>query len=175
MLTEASRLPEGSVARRRVFTRDEDDSLGQLVNSGTLNNWAEIARQMPGRTSRQCRDRWTNYLAPNITFQPWRPEEDDLITRMVNEIGTKWAAIARLTVGRSGNAVKNRWYSCLKGVCRCNAAGEWVIAPDLQARLRVAPQPQPEQKASREEEPSGKLLTWELLAIDDAELAGEWY
>jgi hypothetical protein len=101
-------------AHRHVFSPEEDQALAALVASDSLNTWLEIAARMPGRSARQCRDRWTNYLAPTISLDPWTPEEDDLIMRKVEECGTKWAAIAKEIPGRSDNAIKNRWYTALK-------------------------------------------------------------
>jgi hypothetical protein len=99
---------------RRVFSQEEDRALTALVASESCNTWLEIAAGMPGCSARQCRDRWTNYLAPTISLDPWTPEEDELIMRRVEECGTKWAAIAKELPRRSDNAIKNRWYTALK-------------------------------------------------------------
>ncbi|RHY35537.1 hypothetical protein DYB32_000009 [Aphanomyces invadans] len=44
---------------------DEDDVLRQLVAEGR-KNWGQVAARIPGRTSKQCRERWYNHLDPNI-------------------------------------------------------------------------------------------------------------
>jgi hypothetical protein len=72
-------------------------------------NWQEIASYMPGRTGRQCRDRFVNYLAPTLTWQPWSRAEDDIIIKMFKQVGPRWAQIAACLPGRSSNSVKNHW------------------------------------------------------------------
>jgi hypothetical protein len=141
---------------RRVFTADEDRVLSGLVESRAHGNWSEVAQHMPGRTARQCRDRWTNYLAPAISFEPWRLEEDDLIIQKVNEVGTKWAKIAHFAKGRTSNAIKNRWYSRLKNLCSCDTSGKWVLVRGPGLCGRPIPRPaeprfaQPVDQAKRE-------------------------
>lgn len=101
-----------STARKR-FTKEEDAYLKKLAESGDLKNWEDVAKRMPGRTARQCRDRYNNYLFKELTTAPFSPEEDEIILKMHQEIGAKWATIARSLNGRSGNNVKNRWYKFL--------------------------------------------------------------
>ena len=73
--------------------------------------WDQIALSMPGRTGRQCRDRFNNYLEPSLTNGPWTLEEDILLEQKVYEVGQHWNIIAKFFKGRSTNNIKNRWYT----------------------------------------------------------------
>merc|ERR1719247_1882277 len=73
------------------------------------SSWANIARQITGRTSKQCRERWFHHLDPSIRRSPYTEAEDSQIMAMVSEVGNKWAAIARALPGRTSEAVKTRW------------------------------------------------------------------
>jgi hypothetical protein len=125
--------------RRHPFTLAEDELLLGLVQSQIYDIWSEIAEQMPGRSARQCRDRWANYLAPAISFAPFLPEEDELIVQKVNEIGTRWATIAKFANGRTGNALKNRWYARLRSRCFRDAAGKWVLTHEPAVLDKLGP------------------------------------
>jgi hypothetical protein len=94
---------------RRKFTADEDGRLRVLVDRFGRNLWDEIAKLMEGRTPRQCRDRYNNYLIDSINGLPWTPEEDAIVVDQFRIFGHKWAQIARSLPGRNGNQVKNRW------------------------------------------------------------------
>lgn len=102
-----------SPTRRKRFSQDEDELLKHVVNDLHVKSWEEIAKHMPGRTARQCRDRFNNYLFKEISATNFTPEEDEIIIQKYHEFGPRWAAIARLLNKRSGNTVKNRWYKCL--------------------------------------------------------------
>ena len=53
-----------SVQKRIKFSHDEDQKLIKLVESYGQKNWGLIANEMPGRSQRQCRERWLNNLSP---------------------------------------------------------------------------------------------------------------
>lgn len=101
-------------ARRRFFTQEEDILLTNAAIQYNEKNWANIAKHVPGRTPRQCRDRWMNYLKPNLKFDPWTKEEDALLASLVNSQGTHWAKMVSHFPGRSTNAIKNRWNWLIK-------------------------------------------------------------
>ncbi|KAK8826911.1 hypothetical protein WA577_007414, partial [Blastocystis sp. JDR] len=92
---------------------EEDRLLLELV--GQLgDNWKEIALRIPGRSGAKCRERYTNYIGPDLVKGPWTKEEDNLILSLQQQWGNKWAAIAKTLIGRTANAVKNRFKSLEK-------------------------------------------------------------
>lgn len=83
------------------WSREEDKLLMSLVNEGH-KNWGTLSSRVPGRTSKQCRERWCHHLDPKIVKGDWTREEDDTILSMHAEIGNKWAAIAQVCGSRPG-------------------------------------------------------------------------
>ena len=95
--------------RRQPFTPDEDQKLRSIVNTVGENDWHLICKFMAGRTARQCRDRWREYLMPSLKLTEWTPEEDSILIEKINECGKKWSIICMSLKGRSETAAKNRW------------------------------------------------------------------
>ena len=94
---------------RKKFSSEEDKHLKELVEIHGAKNWDRIAELMPGRTGRQCRDRYRNYLIPGFFNGQWSQEEDDLLRAKYNEFGPQWAKMTPFFNGRSANSLKNRW------------------------------------------------------------------
>lgn len=90
------------------FRRDEDELLKKLVTKYG-NDWNLISNHMQGRNPRQCRERWKNYVNPELLNIPWTDEEDNLLSKKLAEIGTKWHVVAKFFPNRGINNVKNRW------------------------------------------------------------------
>jgi myb proto-oncogene protein len=99
---------------RHYFTKDEDEILKKIKNNSEPKTWNEVASYLPGRYSKQCRDRWLNYLAPWIKKEKWTTEEDEIIKKIVKEKGNKWSYLQEILPGRTDNDIKNRWYNYLR-------------------------------------------------------------
>ncbi|EAY15029.1 Myb-like DNA-binding domain containing protein [Trichomonas vaginalis G3] len=64
---------------------------------------------MGNRNPRQCRDRYTKYLSPDLNKNPWTPEEDALLISKYHEIGAKWVKMSKFFNNRTDYSLKNRW------------------------------------------------------------------
>jgi hypothetical protein len=106
--------PPTDAITRGPWSATEDEQLLNTVARLGATKWTDIAKFVPTRTSKQCRERWFNCLCPEIKHDPFQPWEDQLIVERQRELGNRWALIARHLPGRSTNAIKNRWYSGLR-------------------------------------------------------------
>jgi hypothetical protein len=95
--------------QKRKFTAEEDERLAEIVGRRGDANWAQIAQELGTRNCRQCRERWKNYLCPDIRKDPFTPVEDSLILSKYRELGSQWSAIAPFFPGRTDVNIKNRW------------------------------------------------------------------
>ena len=60
-------------------TKEEDELVMSLVLKHGAKNWTYIAKHLPGRIGKQCRERWHNHLNPDIKKERWTEEEDRAI------------------------------------------------------------------------------------------------
>jgi hypothetical protein len=102
-------LAKGKGHPRQKFSVQEDELLRDLVAELGTNSWGEVAVRLGTRSARQCRERFKNYLSPNLRNGQWTEEEDKLLSEKFAEFGAKWSLIVSFFPSRSEVNLKNRW------------------------------------------------------------------
>ena len=92
----------------------EEDAKLLLLYEKYGKNWAAISKEMPHRTGKQIRDRFLNSLDTKFERGKFTEEEDQIIIKYYKIYGNSWAKIAKKLKTRTGDMVKNRFYSSLK-------------------------------------------------------------
>jgi hypothetical protein len=103
-----ARVKDHPQASKVKFDHTEDRLLFDAVLIFGCANWHRIASLIPGRSARQCRERWKNYLNPDLFNGEWTADDDRMLRAKYDEIGPKWVVIAQYFPGRSKNSVRNR-------------------------------------------------------------------
>lgn len=95
--------------KKSRFTTEEDKNLKRFVLIYGKKNWHAIAKNMPNRNERQCRERYINYLDSNVNRNPWTEEEDELLISKYQIYGPKWKLISQYFKNRTNINIKNRF------------------------------------------------------------------
>jgi S-ribosylhomocysteine lyase LuxS involved in autoinducer biosynthesis len=117
-----------SRAPRQSWTLEEHTKLTEAVKKhGKI--WVAVATMVPGRTGKQCRNRWTQCLdSAGKTGGQWNGEENTKLTEAVKKHGKKWVAVAAMIPGRTDQQCRNRWTQSLDSAGK--TAGQWKPGED---------------------------------------------
>lgn len=106
---------EKSIVRMR-FTPQEDEEILRLVSIFGDRAWDKISSELSKisnniiqKTPRQLRDRYVNYLNPNINKAEWTLEEDQCLIHNFMLSQPHFKSMRQFFPGRSEVAIKNRF------------------------------------------------------------------
>jgi len=107
--------PEIKVAKKGTWSAKEDDQLRQIVSKCDCKDghaW-ELASEGMGftRNSKQCRERWTNFLDPRLRLGPWTADEDECLLRLHSKFGNAWKKFTSILIGRSAERIRRHFTS----------------------------------------------------------------
>lgn len=97
-----------------LWEPEEDKALraavaAQLGERRETPKWVVVAQDVPGRSAKQCRERFVNQLSPFVCKDPWSAAEDHALLTGVVVIGRRWTEIAKHLPGRTPDRVRNRF------------------------------------------------------------------
>ncbi|PIB00133.1 Myb-like DNA-binding protein BAS1 [Cercospora beticola] len=74
---------------------------------------AEVARHLPGRSSKDCRKRWFHSLDSTLRKGRWTPAEDQTLLEAYSQLGPVWHLIAHRIPGRKDDQCSKRYAEIL--------------------------------------------------------------
>ena len=105
----------GLIMPKRPWVSSEDQLLRDAVTllgapeKTPSVQWPDIAKCVPERTAKQCRERWRHNLDPDVNHGAWTDAESEILLARREQIGAKWAEVASGLPGRTDNSCKNQW------------------------------------------------------------------
>lgn len=93
---------------KRKFTPEEDKILIETVAHFGAEKWSYIASFLENRSMRQVRERYVNYLKPNINSSPLKLEDYKLLADLIKDYGNNFSALSKIFIGRTAVFLKNQ-------------------------------------------------------------------
>ena len=97
--------------RGDVWTEDENRQLLLAVKKYGTHNWRKVAQFLPGRSNRQCRERYMMRLNFGIERKlgEWTAQEDRLILDLAPKHDFHWVKIEEKIKGRNARQIASRY------------------------------------------------------------------
>ena len=89
-------------AKGGTWKNAEDEILKAAVMKYGLNQWPRISSLLVRKSSKQCKERWYNWLDPKLKKTEWTKEEDEQLISLVKMFPCQWKTIAPF-LGRSAH------------------------------------------------------------------------
>ena len=94
---------------KKAWTIESDKLLVELISDIGPRLWDTIAKSIPDRSGKQCRERWSNQLNPLLNKLEWSVEENWILFNMQRSMQSRWSELTSTILGRTDNNIKNYW------------------------------------------------------------------
>lgn len=94
---------------RSAFTPEEDKIIKEFVQKNGPKTWKQLSHILAGRTPRQIRERYKNYLDPDVHFCEFTDEEDLKLLNLASVYQKKWCKLREHFPNRTDVHLKNRY------------------------------------------------------------------
>ncbi|EGR30415.1 myb-like DNA-binding domain protein [Ichthyophthirius multifiliis] len=91
-----------------VWKNSEDEILKAAVMKYGLNQWSRISSLLVRKSAKQCKQRWYEWLDPQIKKTEWTREEDEKLLHLAKIFPCQWRTIAPI-VNRTPNQCVDRY------------------------------------------------------------------
>ena len=105
--------------RTLPWDAQEETLLTESMRTEIAGKWTDLALRLfeQGaskvlRTAKQVRERWVNYIDPEIRRDRWTYEDDQKLMKEMERVGKRWSELGK-TMQRSENGIKNRYSSLM--------------------------------------------------------------
>lgn len=123
IMIKVNEISKSGTLRPGIWSAPEDELLVSVLKKG-IEKWGQIAnllnkemhKGLKIRTGKQCKERWNNYLNPDVNRGSWTESEDITALECYKIHGNKWSVIAKSINNRTESSVKNRIKSLLNKI-----------------------------------------------------------
>tara|TARA_B100001094_G_scaffold100626_1_gene96787 strand:- start:1081 stop:2028 length:948 start_codon:yes stop_codon:yes gene_type:complete len=100
--------PKNSTSYQQ-WKKHEDDLLEEAVRKNGKCTWSQISDMVPGKTGKQCCDRWRVHLKGATGRNVWGKQDDAALEKAVHELGHNWTLVARAVTGKTNRQCRDRY------------------------------------------------------------------
>ncbi|KAF8075497.1 hypothetical protein N665_1090s0013 [Sinapis alba] len=151
-----------------VWKNTEDEILKASMMKYVKNKWGRISSLDVGKSAKQCKARWNEWLDPPIKKTEWTKEEDEKLLHLSKILPTQWRTIAP-AVGRTPSQCLERYEKLLDAAC---SKGKSYEAGGDPGKLRPGEiDPNPESKPARSDPVDMEDDEMEMISEARARLA----
>lgn len=83
-----------------IWKNSEDEILKASVMKYGLNQWSRISSLLVRKSAKQCKERWVEWIDPNIKKTEWTKEEDEQLLQLSKMFPCQWKTIGDF-IGRT--------------------------------------------------------------------------